>query len=300
MRSRAAVVLVIALALPALAQRNMGHGGGSSIHGGAPAHYGSMNHAGSMRPGGFSGHPAAPGYSSMVGIQRPSSFSPPGTFPLPARLQPPARNGVALPYGGHGFSGSRSPYSNHYPYRYPYHDHDHGHGHHDGHHRAGYVYPGLYGYPYYSYPVVIDPGFYDWGDSDYSDDQPGANANFYPNQAPGYTNEPPYPDEGAPQYQPQRDAYNPPPPAAAPVQVQEYHFADPNSASTAGPPLTVIFKGDRTPLKMQNFMVNSAFLTDLDREHFEKIPLDEVDIAATQQTNRRHGIDFRVPIPSSD
>jgi len=28
--------------------------------------------------------------------------------------------------------------------------------------------------------------------------------------------------------------------------------------------------------------------------------LDEVDIAATEQINRPHGIDFQVPIPSRD
>jgi len=94
--------------------------------------------------------------------------------------------------------------------------------------------------------------------------------------------------------------YAPPGSASAPVQRQEYHFADAASPSAASPPLTVIFKGDRTPLKMQNYMVNSTSLTDLDREHFEKIPLDQIDIAATEQINRPHGINFQVPIPSRD
>jgi hypothetical protein len=68
----------------------------------------------------------------------------------------------------------------------------------------------------------------------------------------------------------------------------------------AGPPLTVIFKDGRTPLKMQNYMVNATSLTDFDREHFEKIPLDQVDLAATEEINRQHGIDFQVPISARD
>ena len=297
MRSGAVVVLAIALALPASAQRNMAHGGFAG-HTGASAPIGSVNHGRSMGPGGFPGHIAPPEYSHATGIQRPSSFSPPGRFPSPARLAPPARNGVVPSFGGHGFSGSRPQYANRYPHRDPY--HDHGNYHHGGHSHFVYAYPGLYGYPYYPYPYVIDPGFYNWGLSDYSDNQQGANDNSSAYQTPGYTTEPLYPDEGPSQYQPHRDAYAPPAAASAPVQLQEYHFADSNSQSTAGPSLTVMFKDHRTPLKVQNYMVNSTSLTDLDREHFERIPLDQVDIAATAQINRRHGIDFQVPISSHD
>jgi hypothetical protein len=65
-------------------------------------------------------------------------------------------------------------------------------------------------------------------------------------------------------------------------------------------PLTVMFKIGRAPMTMQNYMVNSTDLTDLDGEHFEKIPLDQVDIAATQRANRSSGIDFQIPVPSHD
>jgi len=51
---------------------------------------------------------------------------------------------------------------------------------------------------------------------------------------------------------------------------------------------------------MQNYMVTASVLTDLDGEHFEKIPLDQVDVAATQQANRASGIDFQVPAASHD
>jgi hypothetical protein len=86
-------------------------------------------------------------------------------------------------------------------------------------------------------------------------------------------------------------------------QRQEYHFAtaSPTAPSPiASKPLTVIFKGGRAPEKMQNYMVNSSSLTNLDSEHFEKIPLDQIDVAATQQANRSSGIDFQVPVASHD
>jgi hypothetical protein len=51
---------------------------------------------------------------------------------------------------------------------------------------------------------------------------------------------------------------------------------------------------------MQNYMLNSASLTNLDGGHFEKIPLEQIDVAATEQANRSRGIDFQVPVPSHD
>jgi len=47
-------------------------------------------------------------------------------------------------------------------------------------------------------------------------------------------------------------------------------------------------------------MVTSTALTNLDAENFEKIPLDQIDVAATQQANRSSGIDFQVPANSHD
>jgi len=158
----------------------------------------------------------------------------------------------------------------------------------------------------YAYPYVVDPGFYDWGATDYSENEQGQYANPAPDQGPDYRYgaEPPYPGAGdAPN--PEQQEYVQPGPVAAPVgpQRQEYHFAasTPSSPSpVSSRPLTVIFKGGRTPEKMQNYMVTSSALTNLDGEHFEKIPLDQIDVAATQQANRSSGIDFEVPVPSRD
>ena len=146
----------------------------------------------------------------------------------------------------------------------------------------------------------MDPGFYDWGATDYSEDQ-GENAAARPAYpGPGYTGEQGYPDGGDVPY-PQQQENAQPSNAPVPAQRQEYHFAaQPSTAARTEPPLKVIFKGSRTAVTMQNYMVNATSLTDLDADHFEKIPLDQVDVAATQEANRSHGIDFQIPIASRD
>ena len=150
----------------------------------------------------------------------------------------------------------------------------------------------------YPYPVVVDPGFYDWGATDYSEDQSGNAPGRPPYPGPGYAAEPPYRASDVP-YPQQENAQ--PSSAPVPAQRQEYHFAaQPSTAARTEPPLKVIFKGSRTAVTMQNYMVNATSLTDLDADHFEKIPLDQVDVAATQEANRSHGIDFQIPIASRD
>ncbi len=74
-----------------------------------------------------------------------------------------------------------------------------------------------------------------------------------------------------------------------------------STATSAAPPLqplTVIFKNGRASETMQNYMVNSRALTDLDQQHYEQIPLDQIDVAATEQANRARGLDFEVPAGS--
>ena len=256
-----------------------------------------MGHSGSIGNPGFSRPAGATSYSGMIGPQRPSSFSPPGRFPLPARLEPPARNGIRPPYRGSGFSGYRPDYTNRGPYRGPYHDHHGEHRH--PYYRYGYAlgYPG-YGYGYYPYPYVIDPGFYDWGAPNDSENQQGAGTEsasqpvgYYPDALnPGYDSAP-YPQQENTQ----------PPPGATHAQVQEYHFADSTTASSqTSRPLKVIFRDNRAPLMVQNYMISSSSLTDLDQDEYQKIPLDQIDIPGTQKANRVHGIFFDIPSGTSD
>jgi len=222
---------------------------------------------------------------------------------MPGGPQPPARTGAPLPYRG-DFSGgreySRRPgYPGRDPHRGPYRGHDHDRRYH-GRGSRGY-YPGYV----YSYPYVVDPGFYDWGATDYSENEQGFNEGIPPDQNPDSENgpEPPNPAYGDVQYPQQPQENSAPASAFAGAQRQEYHFAT-TAPSAPSPitskPLTVIFKGNRAPEKMQNYMVTSSALTNLDSENFEKIPLDQIDIAATQQANRSRGIDFQVPVASRD
>jgi hypothetical protein len=136
----------------------------------------------------------------------------------------------------------------------------------------------------YPYPYVIDPGFYDWGDSgDAAYDQDYAPSAEYGVASPATPQEPDYAQ---------------PPYAQAPAMTGPQPVY-PGATATVAPaeeePLTLIFKNGRAPQKMQNYIMNAKALTDMDRLHYERIPLDQIDIAATEQVNRAHGVDFQVP-----
>ncbi len=274
MKLRIAVaVVVVALALPIYAQ----HGG---TRGGFSGHSGSAGHAG------FAGHS---GFTGARGISRSAPFAGQRGFARPAfgRMGTPGPQGTRVPYRGPGFAARRPQYRPAYGDRSRHRNREHDRR--RGPRFAGsfgYGYPGWVGYPY---PYVIDPGFYDWGDSGDSDygagyGAGGANqgyADVAPN--PGYGDTPEPPQEPANTWQqssPARPLY---------------------AGSTAAAPLqslTVIFKSGRTPETMQNYMVNSRALTDLDQQRYEQIPLDQIDIAATEQANRARGLQFEVPAAS--
>ena len=65
-------------------------------------------------------------------------------------------------------------------------------------------------------------------------------------------------------------------------------------------PLTVIFKDGRAPVKVRNYMMTSKVLTDLDPQQYERIPLDQVDVAATQWANNAAGVNFQIPSAGRD
>ncbi|WP_162601720.1 hypothetical protein [Occallatibacter savannae] len=300
MRLHATLAFAVALAtVPAWSQRQVGQSGG---YAGSAAHSGGGFHSGAHGAGGagYARQPAAPSYSGLTGLQAPSGFSQPGRFPMPGLQQQPPRSGSVGNYRGNQLYGAYTnpgDYRGHDPHRGPYRGHDH-----DRRNRGW----GAYGYApgyVYPYPYVAGPGFYDWGQTDYSENDQGPYAPP-PDDGPNYgPQQPPYPASGDAPYPQEQQSAPPPPTTSAAPQRQEYHFAS-ASPSTPSPnaskPLTVIFKGDRAPEKMQNYMVTATALTNLDGDHFEKIPLDQVDVAATQQANRRSGIDFQIPAPSHD
>ena len=141
---------------------------------------------------------------------------------------------------------------------------------------------------------MIDPGFYDWGDTDDSGYGQGSAADNstapYPDQSAAYPDQS-YP---APAEPPQARYADEMPPGSAPSESPQAGSA-PVAAPESLQALTVIFKGGRAPAKIQNYMMTATALTDLDHHKFEQIPLDEIDVAATRQANLANGIDFKIP-----
>lgn len=322
----AAMGLLAALALPALGQHSSAHGGMAG-HGGPAGHVGSSGHSAftgrssfaghagfASRPGfgghaGFAGHPRYPG--GRAGFARnwnggwPSGARGYGSFTTPGLIPGlPAQSGYRVPYRGYGAGQHRAPYRPGFGDHRRGRDRDHDrerHGWNGGYGYAG-VYPGLV-YP--PYPFVVDPGFYDWGDSgDYSDGPGGGVQGEAPGYAPysadnaapyGYENQPagpvPYDEPSATVEQPQ---YRQAPAARARVA---YEGTTPPAVEEE---LTVLFKDGRAPEKMRNYMMNSRTLTDMDPQHYQRIPLDQIDIAATTEVNRAKGLDFSVPGATSE
>lgn len=173
-------------------------------------------------------------------------------------------------------------------------------------------------YPYWpGFPYLLDPNFYnlglyDWGDSDnsapgsYESDssQPGSDESG--NYEPG-SYEPGSYEPGS--YEPDQDGppppYPPPYPNQGPPYSNDAPLAQAGAAAPAVPapalsaqPLTVIFKGGRAPIEVENYLMTAKVLTDLDSEHYEQIPLDQIDLAATKRFNTFAGVDFQIPAPS--
>lgn len=146
---------------------------------------------------------------------------------------------------------------------------------------------------------MIDQGLYDWGDSGDSNENPGGYANAPYTDSSQNAQSAPYPDYGAAEAPPENDDPQDPPRGSMMPRRPISASAAPVLPSTQEP-LTVIFKDRRAPAKIQNYILSATSLTNLDRNQYQKIPLDQIDIAATQQANRTHGIDFQIPGTSSD
>ena len=274
-------IAVFALALPVFAQRG-------SVHAGSIGNRGFAGHSGISGNPGFarSGNsvrsaPTVP-YPAF-GISRLRAFGSPNNAGLPISASRNRFMATRPTYRSMGVWPSRTwdrDYRNHF----------------DGRRRSfenwhANIYPGWleYGIPY-----GIDPGFYDWGDSgNTANDQGGA---------PPYDNPAPYSDSG---YGASDEAPQEPFPAENPLTTargRQPYVAESGipSASDAEQSLTVVFKGGRAPARMQNYMITARILTDLDSRHYEQIPIDQIDVAATQQANRAAGVGFEIPGPSGD
>lgn len=190
-------------------------------------------------------------------------------------------------------------------YRAPYHssygDHNHGYGYHYPHNHVvivssvwpywgwGYPYAYGWGYPYYGLGYS---GFFNDSDN-YDSQQPS----YY--VAPqDYYNVPyqqPQPEDQQQQQPPESYPQQP----QQPVPQQPSGSRAPYSGAQAPPPgsqaLTVVFKDDRPPEHVYNYLLTANTLTVLDQNRHD-IPVDEINLEATAQVNIQAGVEFSLPV----
>jgi len=160
----------------------------------------------------------------------------------------------------------------------------------------GYGYLGWPGYPF----LWNNTGYYGYDNSDYDGDQmPYADyeAPVGPGEAYGDSMppNPEYAGEPTPYNYGNGGNYGSPSGGFQPNTRQPYTGA--SEASNLGTPqqaVTVVFNDGRPSEQIHNYLITPTTLTVLDQKYRE-IPLDQINVTATQQTNRADGIDFRVP-----
>ena len=300
MKFRAAIVF-LALAIPAFAQRGGAHAGS----------FGGRGFSGAV---GFSSRPAfsRPSFSQSPGFARPAPAARYGSFPgVGFRAVGPqtysglrSHSSLRSPYYGNRFAAARPSYNPRAVALSRGFDRDRGRNpdrdRFDARRRQFQnwvvnTYPYWGGYPYLYDPNAYNLGLYDWDDSEDTTSDTSEPGSYAPDQAPdSYASDqngpallypPPYPDQRPPY---QGEGY------AAPAEQSVV------APAVSDQPLTVIFKDGRAPIKVGNYLMTSRVLTDLDSQHYEQIPLDQIDLAATQHTNTAAGVDFQVPSASRD
>lgn len=264
-RLAAIACLAAGLALPVCAQ----HGGGS--HGGG---------------GGFGGH-SAPSFHGGGGFNR-GFRAPARSFSAPryaSRPQTMARN--RYPYGAPGMNrGFRPNYGNR-PGGFRRDDH-----------RRAYISPYWptysYGYPWIwpGYPTVLDYG--DDYDSDYG---PVADYGDDGNQGPDNQGYGPGDQNYGPGYGPDYGPVQPPPPSwpsFGPYAPQS-GTAQASAAPSTEEAVTLVFKDGRPPETIHNYVLTPTTLYAGDIVHRQVIPLDQLDLPATEKANSDAGVEFHVP-----
>jgi hypothetical protein len=138
-------------------------------------------------------------------------------------------------------------------------------------------YPSRYGYgiPYlgagWIAPVYLNSGYVGYPDTTTYDDTQAA-----PSDAAGYDSPPPNQAPPAPPY----PSYNEPPHASPALPDEDI--------------VTLIFKDGRPSEQVRNYAMTRTTLYVRD-EHHRDIPLDQLDLDATQKVNHAAGVDFQLP-----
>lgn len=304
MRLAAVALVVVGLAVPACSQHGGGGhaGGGGGFAGHSAGGFGGP-HFSAPRSGGFSGrHSFAPRSGGSSGYHGYRYGPHPGyqgrSFyqgrPLRNYSYPGYRSGMRAPRGERGFRDDR--------FRRPYLRFN----------RNTFVYllPDWIGLG----PLGCFDDANVYGD-DYSDDgfDSGCGADYAAPEQPmvyggddyGAPEQPLNPNydqspEFQPEPQPEQPQYGPPgstPPPPPDTPQQKYQPPAQNSRPqlpTSETATTIVFKDGRPSEQIHNYAMTQSTLFVLDRERRD-IPLDQVDVAATEKANRSAGIDFQVP-----
>lgn len=267
-RLTAITAFALFLAVPVWAQ----HGGGGHGGGGGHASFGGGHSSFSGGHAGFSGaRTSSPAVHSFSGARSAPSYSP--SFSSSAR-------------GG----SSRGPYL-HDRFRSGY-----GYYGRPGWGCRGY---GCYGYGYgYGYPYwgggYYNPWLWDWWDSDSSDDQDYDNnlaiANRMDQQS--LAQQQMWRQEEADGDQ---DAYAPRNYSSRPAPSSQRPAAD--LPSPIIPPTVLVFR-DQHQQEIQNYAIVGHTLWNFGPQRTQKIPLADLDLAATQKANEDRGVTFRLPLGS--
>ncbi len=301
--------LIPGASLPARAQ----HGGGHSGGGGGGHVSGFSSHA-SAPSGGFRGGSAphaAPAFHGQFASRPPARFSGVPVYGRPG-MAPGQRSGAyRLPFSSRpaitnyrnrpAYSDYRNG-SDHYrlPYRGPGGERNH-HPRNYAYWNSPYAIPFLY--PYYPYDGWLDSGFGDDSSDNGYYDQTASNQPYPndPNTLDDSSYGPPYADPSYPDpAQDPQNSISPAPyyrvpdagqPPAYPSRRPEYQSP---TAPASQASVTLIFKDGRPEEHIHNYLLSRTTLTVLDQGRHE-IPVDQLDLAATEQANRASGVEFRLP-----
>lgn len=246
-------------------------------HGGfAGGHGGFAGHAGGFSSRGFSG--SITGFPGQISTLAPHAIATPGRA-----VFPPSSHAFVPGFVPSYRSGSQPAWGTSGGWRDGGYGRDRGRGYGRGY---GYGYYG--GYPYYGNSWELLP--YDLGYTDFTGDDsddsaaqqnsaqtgvsvPPPDAGYRP-EYPGYEGEP-YPDQ---------QAYAGPPAPAAPIAPE--------------PELTLIFKDGHTQA-IHNYVLTPNDVVVLDEAatgRQQRIPLNELNLPATEKTAAQAGLDFTPPV----
>jgi len=171
----------------------------------------------------------------------------------------------------------------HLPNKYPAPSPDHHHGHPSypySHYRQPYV-PYFYARSTYLVPGLLN-SYWDSSYNSYADDESAYSS--YPQQ-PAENNGGDYGSEPAPQYEPQQQMPDVPPPPPGPVE------PFPQAA------VTLVFK-DGHSQEIHNYAMTKTTLYVLDEAASGRRPeiaLEQIDVPATERANQGTGVHFAVP-----